>query len=249
MDELTRRMAGALPGTTDVVILCGGRGTRLGALSASRPKPLLPVGGRPFLLHILQRLKAEGFARVILAAHYLAEQFEAFVRAHRDLGVELELLVEPEPLGTGGALRHAASAVRSPVFVALNGDSWGFGPVAPLLREHGRGERRLTMVVVRAGRMEGGARNKGVVSLGTRGEILGFETSDAAPEQWVNAGCYVLDRAMVQAWPEGSYDLEQRFLSLVPPGAGSAWRSEGSLLDIGTPDCYAEAERAGRVGG
>lgn len=233
--------AAAVPETTDVVILCGGRGTRLGALSAGRPKPLLPVGGRPFLLHILQHLQGEGFARVILAAHYLAEQFEAFARAHRDLGLELELLVEPEPLGTGGALRHAASAVRSPVFVALNGDSWGFGPVAPLLLEHGRGDRRLTMVVVRAGRLEGGARSKGLVSLGARGEILGFETGDGAAEQWVNAGCYVLDRAAVRAWPAGSYDLEQRLLSLVPPGTGFAWRSEGSLLDIGTPDCYAKA--------
>lgn len=226
------------PETTDVVILCGGRGTRLGVLSERCPKPLLPVGGRPFLLHLLLGLREEGFARILLAAHYLAEQFEAFVSAHQDLGLTLRLLVEPEPLGTGGALRHAACHVPSPVFIAMNGDGWGYQPVAPLLAEHARGDRRLTMVVVRADRVEGGARRKGIVSLGADGGILGFETGDAAADQWVNAGCYVLDRAMVRAWPEGAYDLEQRVMSLVPPGSGYVWRSGGSLLDIGTPDCY-----------
>lgn len=249
MGQLSRQMAAAVPETTEVVILCGGRGSRLGALSARQPKSLLPVRGQPFLRHLILGLRQEGFTRMLLAAHYLAEQFEAFVSDHQHLGVELRLLVEPEPLGTGGALRHAASQVRSPIFVAMNGDSLGFGPVAPLLVEHGRGNRRLTMMVVRADRVEGGARSKGLVSLGAHGEILGFETGDATADQWVNAGCYVLDRAMVQAWPGGSYDLERRLLSLVPPGAGYAWYSNGSLLDVGTPDCYAEANRVEGVVG
>jgi DNA-binding MarR family transcriptional regulator len=111
------------PAFVDVVILCGGRGTRLAPLTSRTPKPLLPVAGEPFLLHLLLRLKEEGFRRFMLAAHYLPEQFEAFVERHRDPFPGLRLVVEPKPLGTGGALRHAADHVESTHFLLL-GSPW-----------------------------------------------------------------------------------------------------------------------------
>ena len=227
----------------EVVVLCGGRGTRLGSLTAKIPKPLLPVGGSPFLLRRLLQLKQEGFTRVILAVHYLPEQFHAFVLKHADLLGDVVVIEEPTPLGTGGALRHAAQRVHSPVFAALNGDSWVVQSLAPVVAEHAQGDYTLTMVVVRAERVEGGARRKGLVSIGPRREILGLCAGDAASERWVNAGVYLLDKDRVLQWPSGPYDLEARFSSLVPSGQGHAFCSEGSLLDIGTPDCYAQANR------
>lgn len=231
-------MAGLVPGMVDVVLLCGGRGTRLGALTASTPKPLLPVRGEPFLLRRLRALRAEGFARVVLAVHYLAPQFRAFVRTYAEECPEMMVVEEPIPLGTGGALRHAVRQVRSPVFMALNGDSWGVKAVAPVLEAHAARGARMTMVVVRAEQVEGNTRHKGRLTLGPTGEIQGCATADASGPQWVNAGVYALDRELVQGWPEGSYDLEQQLPSLVPRGSGWAFASEEPLLDIGTPDCY-----------
>ncbi|MBI2496253.1 MAG: NTP transferase domain-containing protein [Candidatus Omnitrophica bacterium] len=227
---------------TDVVILCGGRGTRLGRLTADTPKPLLPVGGGPFLLRRLTALRREGFSRFLLAAHYLAGQFHVFAEHYGRVVPGLEVIEEPKPLGTGGALRHAASLVRSPVFVALNGDSWMAQPAAPVLAAHGQGSRLMSMVVVRAGRVVGSRSAKGVVTFSPEGRLLGFSTGEAGMDAWVNSGLYVLDRAMVQGWPEGSYDLESHVSDLVPSG-GFVFPSEGTFLDIGTPECYARAQQ------
>jgi NDP-sugar pyrophosphorylase family protein len=229
------------PETTEVVVLCGGRGARLGALTDGTPKPLLPVNGAPFLLHRLIALRQEGFSHVILAAHYLVEQFRRFARTYAGLLPQVTVIAEPTPLGTGGALRSAVDHVRSSVFVALNGDSWGLQCAAPVLAEHSREGHRFTMVVVRAEHVEGGARQKGLVSCGPRGELLGLTTGDSLAEHWINAGLYILNRELVNAWPSGSYDLERELTSLVPPGAGYVFYSPETLLDIGTPECYARA--------
>lgn len=234
------------PETTEAVVLCGGRGTRLGPLTLNTPKPLLPVGGEPFLLRRLRALRAEGMTRILLAVHYLAPQFYEFVRTYREEFPNLTVVEERIPLGTGGALRHAVRQVRSSIFMALNGDCWGVKAVTPVLEAHVRRGARMTMVVVRAEQVEGNARHKGMVALDPDGRIQGVATGDASGPQWVNAGVYALDRELVQGWPEGSYDLEHRFLSLVPRGSGWAWTSEEPLLDIGTPDCY---ERANQQGG
>lgn len=231
-----------MPATTDVIILCGGRGTRLGALSLSTPKPLLPVGGEPFALHLIRRLAGEGFGRVVLAAHYLAVQFYDFVLAHQGVAQELELLVEPQPLGTGGALRFAAEAVRSETFVALNGDTWMTQPLAPVLEEHARAGRDCTAVVTPAARVEGGASGKGVWDIGADQQVRGFATPDVVSSGWVNAGVYVLGRSLVRSWPSGGpYSLEAEAPRLLRGARAGLFYSDTRLLDIGTPESYARA--------
>ncbi len=229
------------PANVEAVILCGGRGTRLGTLSAATPKPLLRVGGEPFVLHLIQRLAREGVTRVVLAAHYLAAQFGAFVLAHRGLVPELELLVEPHPLGTGGALRFAAEAVRSETFVALNGDTWMTQTIAPVLQEHADAGRDCTAVVAPAARVECGASQKGVWDIGPEHEVRGFTTPDLVSSGWVNAGMYVFKRALVLAWPTGSYSLEAEAPRLLRGARAGLFYSNARLLDIGTPESYARA--------
>jgi len=232
-----------VPSDLDVVILCGGRGTRLGALSATTPKPLLPVAGRPFLLHLLMRLHAEGFTRVILAAHYLAEQFRAFIQTHQHVMREMELLVEPEPFGTGGALRYAAESVRSSTFVVLNGDSWIAQPLAPVLEDHAQHARVFTGVVIPTAQVSGGASAKGVWRVGANRTVQGFMTQEQAEDGWVNAGLYVVDRALVRSWPQGAYSLEEHFATLLSGKTAGVFYSTERLLDIGTPACYEDAKR------
>lgn len=227
----------------DLVILCGGRGSRLGALSAQTPKPLLPVGGQPFLWHVLRWMKRQGFRRAILAAHHLAEQFQAFATTHGQTLPDLEVIVEPAPLGTGGALRHAADYVRSSTFVAINGDTWLPQPLTPVLRAHERAGRRLTAVVVEAIQVEGSAAGKGTWDVGPDGVVRGFATPAAAVSGWVNGGIYVLDRRLARSWPRGSYSLEADLMSLVTGSLVGVFRSTARLLDIGTPESLALAEQ------
>ena len=241
--RLLERSSDLRPATTDVVVLCGGRGSRLGRLSVQTPKPLLPVAGRPFLLHLLCWMKQEGFSRTILSAYYLAEQFQEFIKTYADLVPGMELLVEPEPLGTGGALRYAADAVRSSTFVALNGDSWLPQSLTPVFQEHARTSRRFTAVVVPASQVEGGAVDKGRWRIGPGGTVEGFSTEALTTDGWVNAGLYVIERALACAWPRGAFSLEANLPRLLEGQMAGVFRSAERLLDIGTPACYAMAQR------
>lgn len=108
------------------VILCGGRGTRLGALTADMPKPLLPVDGAPFLDLLLFELGRHGIRHVLLLAGFAAARIADYAAATplaARFGLDIAVAVEPEPAGTGGALWHARGRLNE-AFVLLNGDSW-----------------------------------------------------------------------------------------------------------------------------
>lgn len=230
------------PAQTDVLVLCGGRGNRLGHLTDAIAKPLLPVGGQPFLLRLLRRLKAEGFRRFVLASHYLSDQFQSFLVDYRDQLPGMALVIEPEPLGTGGALRHAVETIRSSAFLVVNGDSWLTQPMPPVLKEHGLFNRDFTGVAVEAGQVEGEALQKGVWQLGPNRKVAGFTTQAHVAHGWVNGGCYVMRRSMVALWPKGSYSLEVNLPALLTGRRTGVYCSKGRLLDIGTLENYHRAE-------
>jgi NDP-sugar pyrophosphorylase family protein len=98
------------------------------------------------------------------------------------------------------------------------------------------------MVAARAENVIGGVAGKGALELGPRGEIKGLSTGDRN-RQWVNAGVYVLDRDLVSSWPAGRYDLEGNLKDLLGQRKGCVFFSPSRLLDIGTPECYAEAKQ------
>jgi D,D-heptose 1,7-bisphosphate phosphatase len=108
------------------VILCGGRGTRLGALTARAPKPLLQIDEAPFLDILLFELGRHGLKRIVLLAGFEAGQLAAYAQStvlRTRFGLDIEVMIEPEPAGTGGALWHARDLLDDS-FLLLNGDSW-----------------------------------------------------------------------------------------------------------------------------
>ncbi|MGH8828372.1 MAG: nucleotidyltransferase family protein, partial [Jiangellaceae bacterium] len=109
----------------EAILLVGGLGTRLRPLTENLPKPMLPVAGVPLVVHQIARLRAVGVDHVVLATSYRAEVFADGLGDGSALGVRVDYSVEDEPLGTGGAIRHAAElldeAPDAPV-VILNGD-------------------------------------------------------------------------------------------------------------------------------
>ena len=105
----------------EAILLVGGQGTRLRPLTISTPKPLLPTAGVPFLAHQLAKASAAGVTRVVLATSYRAEMFADCLGDGSAFGTEIVYVQEGTPLGTGGAIRNAAQALRggpgSPVLV------------------------------------------------------------------------------------------------------------------------------------
>lgn len=119
VEEVLIRAGGAAP-IQCALVMAGGFGRRLGERTKGTPKPLLSVGGRPILDHVLAALEDVGVPRLMIAVHYLSEQIEAFV-AGRDNRAAIEIVREAEPLGTAGALSLVADRVSSPLLV-VNGD-------------------------------------------------------------------------------------------------------------------------------
>src|SRR6202790_2313646 len=106
--------------TTDAVILVGGLGTRLRPLTLSAPKPMLPTAGVPFLTHLVTRIRDAGIDHIVLGTSYRAELFESYFGDGSGFGVEMEYVVESEPLGTGGGIRNVAAALRGDTVMIFN---------------------------------------------------------------------------------------------------------------------------------
>ncbi len=181
-----------------VVIMAGGQGTRLRPHTEHCPKPMLPVGGKPILEHIIERARAEGFHRFVLAIHYLGEMIEDHFGNGSRLQVDIEYLKETSPLGTVGALSLLSWRPDSPLVVS-NGDVLTDIRYGELLEFHSRHRASATMAV----RMHEWQHPFGVVR--TDGvDIIGFEEKPIARSH-INAGIYVLDPDALDALEAGEH--------------------------------------------
>ena len=233
------------------VILVGGEGTRLRPLTNSLPKPMLPLLDRPLLAYTFDHLRSAGVERVVLACGYLPTAIEEHFGGRYD-GVDLEYRVEPEPLGTGGALRFAAAGLDR-TFIALNGDSLREADLQQLLAFHrGRGARATILLT----RVSDPSRY-GLVRTDDRGRVLGFLEKPAPDEidtDLINAGLYVLEPDVLELVPPGrAVSIEREvFPQLAEEGSLYALALPGYWLDVGTPESYLQAhldllERDGRI--
>ena len=135
--------AGHSPGLETAMIMAGGFGRRLGGHTANTPKPLLPVAGQPILRHLISDLEENGVGRILIAAHYLADQIKTFAKEipHRS---KIDVLVEDEPLGTAGALSILPGDVNGPLMV-LNGDIITHTDFGAMALHHNSGARDATI--------------------------------------------------------------------------------------------------------
>jgi D-glycero-alpha-D-manno-heptose 1-phosphate guanylyltransferase len=221
------------------VVLAGGAGTRLRALVPDVPKPLAPVGGRPFLAYLLDRLAAGGIRRIVLAVGHGAERIaQAFGDEYA--GARLVYSVETEPLGTGGALLRSLEQVPSATALVLNGDTLLDLDYRALFAWYAEEPEALAMVL----RAVDDAGRYGSVVL-REGRVTGFVEKGTQGPGLINAGIYMVPRGLLARYGlSGAFSLERDFLqrhcaSLAP----RAFVSDGYFLDIGTPEDYERAQR------
>ncbi len=216
------------------VVLAGGEGTRLRPLTHTTPKPMLPIANRPFLEHQIAHLRAHGIDRVVLACGYRPDA----IRAH--FGAELEYVVEPQPLGTGGAIAHAARAL-SETFVVANGDVITDLDLSALVRFHRDREARMTLAL----HPVDDPSRYGVVVTAADGAVTAFVEKPApgtAPAVTINAGTYVVEPDVLDLIPEGrAVSVEYEVFPLLVGAGLYAHSSNGYWRDIGTPESYLAA--------
>jgi mannose-1-phosphate guanylyltransferase len=224
-----------------VLILAGGLGTRVRAEFPDLPKPLIPICGKPFLERQLTLLAAQGFKQFTLCVGYRASQIMEYFGTGTAWGVSLTYSAEPFPLGTAGALKHAASVFHESALI-LNGDTYLAVDYRAMIACH---NRRPPEVVGTLALTEGpDSARFGEVIMADDGRIVTFNekvTGRGGPGL-INAGAYMLEPRVLDLIPGGRASSLEReiFPALAAAGQLGGTIVTGSFVDIGTPAGYAE---------
>jgi NDP-sugar pyrophosphorylase family protein len=223
-------------------ILAGGLATRLASVLPDRPKALAPIGDRPFLAIQLEQLYGLGFRRVLLllgARHQAILDFLAQPGGPAESRADLSIgtSIEPEPLGTGGALKHAqAHAHAHEPFFLLNGDTYLDFDAQAMMRRH----RSSGAVVTLAAVEQVDTSRFGRLDVTPEGFVRGFrEKAASSGPGLINAGVYVMQPELLSLIvADRPVSLERElFPSLLAAGRKLAVAPQaGSFFDIGTPD-------------
>ena len=221
------------PGNTDVVILCGGMGTRLQSVLNDRPKPLAEINHRPFLKILVDYVANFGFRRFILCSGYRGNQIKDYFASLNDDRTYI-LSNEDSPLGTAGALKKAENLIQGENFLALNGDSYCEVPLDDLLQYHSSHRAVATLALTHVEE----AGDYGGIAINEEGEILAFQekVKNSKPD-WINAGVYLFQTSLLKSIaPDQKVSLEfETFPSLIGKGL-YGFTTQRPLYDIGTPE-------------
>ena len=221
------------------VFLVGGLGARLGALTRAAPKPLMQVAGRPFLAWLVEEVVRQGVRDVVFLCGYLAPQIEQAMSGFAAQGVRVAHSVEPEALGTGGALAHARPYLAERFFLQ-NGDSLFQIGLADLARDDGR-EPPIVRLALR--QEADAARYGSVVMAGEK--VMGFseKQTGAGSRGLINGGLYYVRRTVLDLCPAGPFSLERElFPRLAAEGRLQGRIFDAPFIDIGLPASLRDAQ-------
>jgi mannose-1-phosphate guanylyltransferase len=227
------------------ILLAGGRGTRLRPLTLQIPKPVVPIFDRPFLHYQLDLLKqVPEIDEVRLSLNYRPDRVEQVFGDGSAAGIRIRYVVEPEPLGTGGAVRFAGGDLTETV-VVFNGDVLTEIDLADVIRVHRSRKAKATIVLTPVENPSA----YGLVETDAQGNVQRFIEKPDPSEittNLINAGIYVLEPDTFDRIPAGEpYSIERGYFpSLVKRGETFvAYPNHGYWLDIGTPSGYRRVHR------
>lgn len=239
------------------LILAGGKGTRLRPLTVYTPKPVVPILNRPLLAYQLELLARAGITDITLSLSYQPDKIEDILGDGSDFDVNLRYLTEPSPMGTAGAYKFAAGAIRETT-VVFNGDILTDVDIASVVKTHASKKAEATIVLAP---VEDPSKF-GLVETGPTSEVVRF-LEKPSPEllaemklNTINAGLYILEPSVLDLVPENEncsfeYDVfpalireQRKFFSHIL--TNEYWR------DLGTPASYLAAHHdllSGRIAG
>jgi glucose-1-phosphate cytidylyltransferase len=203
-----------------VVILCGGRGTRLQEHTHAIPKALVEIGGRPILWHVMQLYASQGFADFVLCTGYLGERIAAFAGANAPAGARVRCVDTGPDTPTGGRIALVADHLDDATFCATYADGVADLDLRDLLRFHRDHGALATMTVVRP------LLPFGVTELDGDSVVTGFHEKPRS-EHWINGGFFCFEPGVVDRLSETSVLEREPLESLAADGQLRAYRHEG----------------------
>ena len=239
------------------LILAGGKGTRLRPLTVYTPKPIVPVVNRPFLLYQIEVLLRAGITDITLSLSYQPDKIQQILGNGTEFGVNLRYITEPSPLGTGGAYKFAADAIRETTIV-FNGDILTDLDIGKLVEFHQAKGSTTTIALVSVDDPS----RYGLVEIDKEARVKQF-IEKPKPEELakinintINAGIYVLEPSILDIIAKDAnksfeYEIFPDILKREMPFFGFVMTDE-YWLDIGTPTSYRKAHNdflSGRITG
>ena len=217
------------------VILVGGLGTRLGALTKYTPKPMLKVHGKPFVYYLVKKLKRQGIQNIILSTGYYGDQFFDFFGDGSDYGVNIDCIQEPNALGTGGAIKFLKPYLDEE-FIVMNGDSLfdiNYIDLCSLLPQEPDSLSAMSLRRVPESNRYGRVICDGIL-------VTAFTEKDSQNSSaHINGGVYAMKKKALNFLPEGVSSLEKDlfpFLALNRKLLGKSYTDY--FIDIGVPEDF-----------
>ncbi len=223
-----------------VGILAGGLGTRLLPVVSGKPKVLAEVKGHPFLEYLLNQLNNADFKKIVLCTGYLSDQIEkTFGKMYKNL--QLSYSSEPIALGTAGSLKYALPLFTSDTILVLNGDSFCDVDFKKFWQFHVNRKSKTTVALS----WVSDTSRFGKIKLGIDDSIIGFQ--EKKPREgagFVNAGIYLINKALIAKIPEGKQiSIEKDIFPNLIGKKFYGYKNNHIFIDIGTPENYAQADQ------
>ena len=218
-----------MQGVSEAVVLCGGLGTRLRKIVNDVPKPMAPVGDKPFLAFVLEYLKKQNIKRVILAVSYKYEVIQQYF-GDEFLGMEIVYSIEKIPLGTGGAIKQALEFASRDCYV-LNGDTFFEIP----LEEMKLGKSKICIALKRMYDFD----RYGAVEIDKNGFVESFEEKKFIKEGYINGGTYLVAKDIFDKFVlEDKFSFEEFLCKYYRELQIQTKIFESYFIDIGIPEDY-----------
>ena len=219
------------------VILAGGLGKRLRPLTNKKPKPMMPLGGKPILEHLMKWIKKNGIKEIVLCVSYLHKTIEDYFEDGKRFGVKIEYAVSNKPLATAGQLKTAEKFIDD-TFVCIYGDSIFDFNLKSMINEHKKKKSFITM-----GLFEYQTNIKyGVIDTKNNGRVSAWNEKPEMKAK-INMGCYVMEPGILglipKNKPHGMDDVIKKAISK-RKNVNSVLTKKG-FLDIGDKETYEKA--------
>lgn len=216
------------------MILAAGFGTRMGPLTQTRPKPLIPVAGRPLIDHALGQARGAGVGRIVVNGHHHADQMRAHLRGMADVAFSEE---QPVILDSAGGIRHALPLLAADTIFTLNADAVWSGPNALATLAAAWDPERMDVLALMVPQSRAVGRQGGGDFARDADGRLGW---DKAGE--VYTGAQILKAGLLDGYPEGPFSLHDVWRAAMAKGRMFGTPYKGYWADVGHPDGIALAE-------
>ncbi|MDT0265733.1 mannose-1-phosphate guanyltransferase [Streptomyces sp. DSM 44915] len=226
------------------VVMAGGEGTRLRPMTASMPKPLLPVANRPIMEHVLRLLKRHGLSETVVTVQFLASLVKNYFGDGEELGMDLTYAHEEKPLGTAGSVKNAEEALKDDSFLVISGDALTDFDLTELIRFHRERGALVTVCLTRVPN----PLEFGITIVDDEGRVERFlekPTWGQVFSDTVNTGIYVMEPEVFDyvdpdVSVDWSGDVFPRLMKEGRPIFG--YVAEGYWEDVGTHESYVKAQ-------